>query len=82
MGPVGYVIAILGCADGGSSCQLAATLSVRYESAAQCQAAREPALDANSDLNFPTLIAQCRPSSITPAKADSGTTPGGSDAAA
>lgn len=68
MGPVGYVIAILGCADGGSSCQVAATLAPRYESASQCQAAREPALDANTDLDFPTLIAECR-SSITPAEA-------------
>ena len=69
MGPVGYVIAILGCADGGSSCQVAATLAPRYESASQCQAAREPALDANTDLDFPTLIAECRRSSVTPAKA-------------
>ena len=69
MGPVGYVIAILGCADGGSSCQVAATLAPRYESAAQCHAARESALDANTDLDFPTLIAQCRRSSATPAQA-------------
>lgn len=69
MGPVGYMIAILGCADGGSACQVAATLAPRYESAAQCQAAREQALDANSDLDFPTLIAECRRSSLTPAQA-------------
>ena len=66
MGPVGYMIAILGCADGGSSCQVAATLAPRYESASQCRAARESALDANTDLDFPTLIAECR-STITPA---------------
>ncbi|HET9356366.1 MAG TPA: hypothetical protein VFO42_09415 [Sphingomicrobium sp.] len=47
---------------------MAATLAPRYESASQCQAAREPALDANTDLDFPTLIAECR-SSITPAEA-------------
>ncbi len=69
MGPVGYVIAILGCADGGASCQVAATLAPRYESASQCQAARESALDANTDLDFPTLIAECRRSSVTPASA-------------
>lgn len=69
MGPVGYVIAILGCADGGSSCQVAATLAPRYESAAQCAAAREAALDANTDLDFPTLVAECRRSSLTPAEA-------------
>lgn len=69
MGPVGYVIAILGCADGGTSCQVAATPAARYETAAQCQAAREEALDRNSDLDFPTLIAECRRSSATPAAA-------------
>ena len=69
MGPVGYVIAILGCADGGSACQTAATLSTRYESASQCAAARDSALEANTDLEFPTIIAQCRRSSSTPASA-------------
>lgn len=62
MGPIGYVIAILGCADGGASCQTVATLAPRYENAAQCAAARDSALDANSDLDFPTLIAQCQKS--------------------
>ena len=69
MGPLGYIIAILGCADGGASCQTVATLSPRYESAAQCAAARDGALDSNSDLDFPTLIAQCRPASARPAAA-------------
>ena len=77
MGPVGYMIAILGCADGGSSCQVAATLAPRYESAAQCQAAREAALDANSDLDFPTLVAQCRRSSASPAASKARPTPKG-----
>ncbi len=67
MGPVGYFIAILGCADGGASCQTVATLAPRYESAAQCAAARNSALDSNSDLDFPTLIAQCQKSSVRPA---------------
>lgn len=82
MGPVGYVIAILGCADGGSSCQVAATLAPRYENAAQCHAARESALDANTDLDFPTLIAQCRRSSVRPASAGSSPAPDGVTVAA
>ncbi len=69
MGPVGYFIAILGCADGGASCQTVATLAPRYESASQCAAARNGALDDNSDLDFPTLIAQCQKSSARPAAA-------------
>ena len=72
MGPIGYFIAILGCADGGASCQTVATLAPRYESAAQCAAARDSALDANSDLDFPMLIAQCKKATTAahPASAD------------
>lgn len=69
MGPIGYVIAILGCADGGASCQTVATLAPRYESAAQCAAARDSALDSNSDLDFPMLMAQCQKSGVRPASA-------------
>ena len=69
MGPVGYFIAILGCADGGASCQTVAMLAPRYENAAQCAAARTSALDRNSDLDFPTLIAQCQKASARPAAA-------------
>ncbi len=67
MGPVGYFIAILGCSDGAASCQTVATLAPRYESAAQCAAARNEALASNSDLDFPTLVAQCQKSSVRPA---------------
>ena len=67
MGPVSYFIAILGCADSGASCQTVATLAPRYENAAQCAAARSSALDSNSDLDFPTLIAQGQKSSVRPA---------------
>jgi len=81
MGPVGYFIAILGCADGGASCQTVATLAPRYESAAQCASAREGALDSNSDLDFPTLIAQCQKSSVRPAAVQTPARPA-SDAAA
>ena len=45
MEPVYYVIAILGCADGSTQCTPVAT---------------QQALVANSDFDFPTLMAQCR----------------------
>jgi acyl-CoA synthetase (AMP-forming)/AMP-acid ligase II len=61
MGPGYFVIAILGCADGGSSCTPVATLQTRYDSAAQCSAATPAALEANSNFDFPTLLARCRP---------------------
>ena len=61
MGPGFYVIAILGCADGSAGCTPVATLSTRYESRAACVAATSSALSANSDFDYPTLYAQCRP---------------------
>ena len=60
MGPGYFVIAILGCADGGTACTPVATLQTRYESAAQCSAATTAALEANTDFDYPTLLARCR----------------------
>jgi hypothetical protein len=60
MGPGIFVIAILGCADGGSSCTPVATLPTRYATAAQCSAAAGPALEQHNDFDFPTLVASCR----------------------
>ena len=59
MGPGYFVIAILGCADGGSACTPVATLETRYATEAQCVAATGAALIQNSDLDFPTLLARC-----------------------
>jgi len=60
MGPAYFVIAILGCADGGSECTPVATLETRYATQAQCTAATGAALIQNSDFDFPTLVARCR----------------------
>ena len=61
LGPAFYIISILGCADGSAACTPVATLSTRYESRDACIAATAPTLAANSDFDFPTLLAQCRP---------------------
>ena len=63
MGPGYFVIAILGCGDGGVSCQTVATPATHYASEQACLAARGEALMANSDLDFPTLFAHCLPAS-------------------
>ena len=60
MGPGYFVIAILGCADGGSACTPVATLETRYTTEAQCAAATGAALIQNSDFDYPTLVARCR----------------------
>lgn len=60
MGPGYFIIAILGCADGGSACAPVATVPAHYASESACSAAAPEALIDNSDLDFPTLIAECR----------------------
>lgn len=60
MGPAYFVIAILGCADGGTSCTPVATLQTHYATQAQCSEAASAALEANSNFDFPTLLARCR----------------------
>jgi acyl-CoA synthetase (AMP-forming)/AMP-acid ligase II len=60
MGPGYFVIAILGCADGGSACTPVATLDTHYATEAQCTAATAAALIENSKFDFPTMVASCR----------------------
>ena len=59
MGPAYFVIAIMGCGDAGTACQTVAMPAAHYASEQACMAARGDVLMANSDLDFPTLLAQC-----------------------
>ena len=70
MGPAYYVISILGCADGSAQCVPAATMPVHYASEATCRAAQTDALIASSDLDFPSLVAQCTAVGARPASAE------------
>ena len=56
-----FIIAIFGCADGSAACTPVATVPTHYASEATCAAATRDALLANSDLDFPSLSAECRP---------------------
>lgn len=69
MGPGYFVIAILGCADGGSACTPVATLETHYVTEAQCSAATAAALLDNTNFDYPTLIARCRPAETKSADA-------------
>jgi hypothetical protein len=60
MGPAYFVIAIMGCSDGAVDCQTVATPAAHYATEQACLSARNDALVANSDLDFPTLLAQCQ----------------------
>ena len=61
MGPAYFVIAILGCADGGADCRTVAAPVAHYATEQACLAARTDALIAHNDLDFPSLVAQCLP---------------------
>ena len=69
MGPVYYVISILGCADGTAQCVPAATMPAHFETEAVCRAAQRDALLEASDLDFPSLVAQCTAVKPRPASA-------------
>lgn len=60
MEPVFYVMAILGCGDFQDQCQQARIEPVRYQSAAQCQAAMAQVLPRHTDLSYPTIAASCQ----------------------
>ena len=74
MGPAYFVIAILGCADGGTACTPVATLPTRYSTASECNAATVDALNDNNGFDFPTLLARCRKAAL-PAAADRSSAP-------
>ena len=60
MGPAYFVIAILGCADGGTQCTPVAMAPTHYATEEQCAAATGAALMDSQPFDYPTLVAQCR----------------------
>ena len=60
MEPGYFIIAILGCAEGSAGCTPVATVPTHYASQATCAAATGEALATRTDLDFPTLVAECR----------------------
>lgn len=60
MGPLTYVIAIMGCGDGQAACAEALVEPERYESAAQYQAAMAAVLTRHADLDYPVVQASCQ----------------------
>ncbi|MBY8828818.1 hypothetical protein K7G81_11875 [Hephaestia sp. CMS5P-6] len=62
MHPIFYVIAIMGCTDGGQACQQQRVERIHYVTPAACQAAVPDALGRNTDLDYPTIEAACRAS--------------------
>jgi len=59
MGPGIFLIAIMGCGEGDAPCQQVRLLNTQYQSRAECMAASEGALVANSNVEYPSVVAQC-----------------------
>ncbi|HVQ07183.1 MAG TPA: hypothetical protein VMS43_01985 [Allosphingosinicella sp.] len=56
-----FVMAIMGCGESDAACREVRIDQQRFQSVAACQAATESALIRHSDLEFPTIVANCRP---------------------
>jgi hypothetical protein len=67
MNPALYVIAILGCGEGEAPCQTVQTAETRFESREACLAATGQVLARFSNLEFPTVVAECRAEGAVPA---------------
>jgi hypothetical protein len=59
MGPGIFLIAIMGCGDGGGACRQVRTLEARFETRAACTAATGAAVAAATDVDAPVIVAQC-----------------------
>lgn len=70
MGPVFYVLAIMGCGDDQSACVAARVEPAQFATAAQCQAALPAALARNTDLDYPVISGACQASGMQMTAAD------------
>jgi len=71
MEQVFFILAIMGCGDTATECREVRTEPARYVTEAQCRADLIPALARNTDLSFPEIAGNCRPSSLRMAAAGS-----------
>ena len=67
MGPLVYVIAIMGCGEGDQACREVRVAEPRFATQAACTAATADVLARYTDLAFPSVVAQCRRDGVRPA---------------
>jgi hypothetical protein len=60
MGPVFYVMAIMGCGDGAAMCEQVAREDTVYQSEAACYEDTDTALIRASSQPYPMIMAECR----------------------
>ncbi|MDP1028666.1 hypothetical protein Q5H91_15705 [Sphingomonas sp. KR1UV-12] len=69
MGPMFFVMAILGCGDGSEQCTDARVIPVRYSTMAACRAALPEQIARNTDVPYPVIGADCRRAGVQMADA-------------
>src|SRR3546814_2079739 len=62
MEPIVYLIAILGCGDGSQMCRQQRVEPTPYATMQACRDAMPAALARNTDIDYPTIAADCRAS--------------------
>jgi hypothetical protein len=67
MAPLLYVIAIMGCGEGDQACREVQVAQPRFATQAACAAATGSVLALYADLDFPSVVAQCRRDGPRPA---------------
>ena len=75
MEPLVYIMAIMGCADGGTLCAQERIVERRFISMSECNAAAEQELILNSDIDAPVITAMCRRTTAQWAEANLPKTP-------
>lgn len=76
MEAVFFVMAIMGCGDGATTCAEARIDPVHYRTVQQCQAAMPATLARHTDLSYPVISAACRASGPVMARRDGNATRG------
>ncbi len=59
MGPTLFIMAIMGCGDGDGACRQLRVADALYPTAEACRAATGIVLRRNTELDYPTVSAQC-----------------------
>ena len=67
MGPLVYVIAIMGCGEGDQACREVQVAEPRFATQTACAAATADVLARYSELSYPSIVAQCRRDGTRPA---------------
>lgn len=61
MGAAYFIMAILGCGDAQADCREVRLVETRFESGAACAAATAAMLYRSGDIDYPVVMAKCRP---------------------